>query len=513
MEKYRTAKILYSENKFDTAIKYFKDSFNHEVLNESEKIDCLNQIIKIQKILNKTHDSIQVEVELANFLIQKKEYNSASEVLKNLVEKKENYDLSFMLIDSLVKQGDLREAENRTVNLFKYLYRKKNYTKTFELYDFVREVFPKNPKFEAFNILSLIQVGNFEEIEKIGITIDEQIIFESLLKASFNHWRHSDVYRNIIFNNCLVPGNYVLNKLALKLTLELVVLSKDLKKSCIESLLVFFTKKGRKTVSRLLCNYAEEIKLDLEESITYRIDSLPEDDEIETDLDMGDDLFTSEDTEKASELENLLREYELMTDLGEEKEANVLLNKIRKIAPAHHLFKKENSGTKLKKKEMTVEDLEEQWSSYTFENDVDQRSLITKARMTIKSLSDDDFLNAHKDLIVCFNMMELFDASYLVFERLNELKNIEELELDLDTLYLKLKTMIAAKDYFKAYDLVTNINGQLPLQDENRIEFLYLQGEVARKLGRMKDAIKSYMIVKEINPNYRLVKQRLNSFG
>lgn len=513
MEKYRTAKILYSENKFDSALQYFKDSFNHEVLNENEKIDCLNQIIKIQKILNKTHDSIQVEIDLSNFLIKKEEYSSASEVLKNLVDKFENYLLSFKLVETLVKQGDLREAEVRALALFKYLYLKKNYDKTFKFYSFVCSVFPENKKFDAYNLLGLVQVGNFKEIEKSNTSNNNEIIFEALLSTSFNHWRHSDLYREVIYSNCLVPGNYVLNKLAIKLTLELLVLSKDLKKEGIESLLLFFIKNGRKTVSRLLCNYSESISVEIDESITYRIDSLPEDEEVETDLDMGDDLFSEESRVGESEISNLIREYELLNSLGEEKDAALISNKIRKISPDHKMFVKEASGTKLKKKLITIDDLEDQWSNHTFGDDQQQRGLVSKAKMTIVSLRDEDFLNSYKDLVVCFNMMELYEASYQVFERLNSLNHLDDLELDLDSLYLKLKTMIAAKDYFKAYDLVTNINGALPLQSENRIEFLYLQGEVARKLGRVKDAIKSYMIVKGINPNYRLVKQRLNSFG
>ncbi len=513
MEKYRTAKILYSENKFDSAIQYFKDSFNNEVLNENEKIDCLNQIIKIQKILNKTHDSVQVEIDLANFLIQKEEFNNASIVLKNLVERNENYELCFKLVETLVKQGDLREAEVRAIKLFKYLYRKKNYSKTSTFYSFVTSVFPENSKFEAFNLLSLIQTGNIKELEALKVKNDNQIVFESLLSTNFNHWRHSSTFKELVYFNCLVPGNYVLNKLAVKLTLELLVLSKDLNKTDIEFLLLFFIKQSRKTISRLLCNYAESISIEIDEAISYRIDSLPEDNEIDTDLDMGDDLFSDDGSIENSELNSLLREYELLNNLGEDKDAEKLLLKIKKLAPDHRLFAKEVTGTKLKKKQITIDDLEEEWSSHRFQEESDQSRLETKAKMTIVSLSDEDFLNSYKDLVVCFNMMELYDASYQVFKRLNNLVKLDDLELDLDSLYLKLKTMISAKDYFKAYDLVTNINGALPLQNENRIEFLYLQGEVARKLGRVKDAIKSYMIVKEINPNYRLVKQRLNSFG
>jgi tetratricopeptide (TPR) repeat protein len=513
MEKYRTAKILFSENKFDTASQYFKDSFNEEVLNENEKIDCLNQIIKIQKILNKTHDSVQVEIDLANFLIQKKEYSSASEVLKNLVEKSENYELSFKLVETLVKQGDLSEAESRAIELFKYLYKKKNNNKTFKLYSYVCSVFPENKKFEAFNLLSLIQVGDFKEVEKKYSSTNNEIIFEAFLSTSFNHWRHSDLYKEVVFSNCLIPGNYVLNKLVIKLTLELLVLSKELKKEWVESLVVFFIKNGRKTVSRLLCNYSESVSLDIDESITFKIDSLPEDVEIETDLDMGEDLFSNGSPLEKYSLDNMIREHELLISLGDDKEASTISSKIRKLSPNHKMFSNEVEGTKLKKKLVTIDDLEDQWSNHTFEKNQQQKSLISKAKMTIIGLRDEDFLNSYKDLVVCFNMMELYEASYQVFERLSSLNNLDDLELDLDSLYLKLKTMIAAKDYFKAYDLVTNINGSLPLQNENRIEFLYLQGEVARKLGRAKDAIKSYMIVKEINPNYRLVKQRLNSFG
>lgn len=511
MEKYKFAKKLYSQSKFETAIEYYKDSFNSEVLNENEKIDCLTQIIKIQKIINKSDDDIKVEKDLADFLINRKEYSTASEVLLKLTSKIRNYEICFKLIETLKLEGRLSKAEEESLELYKYLYQRKNYEKTILFYKFTRENFPPNIKFDSFFLIATIMMGDISELEAIE-SFDEEILFETLLSSPFNHWRHSRRFFNVVMLGTMDSQNYLLNKLGIKLLLETILLGNDwLDEKVLNKLIVFFTKTGRKTVSRLLCNFADEKGISLDETITYKIDSLPEDEEVDTELDFGQDLF-DEEGEK-DQISSLAENIELLKSMGEDEEANLLLSKLRRLDPAHGLVAKKEDGTKLRVKRMSVEDLEKVWSE-SFQEEIDSSyKLSIRARATLNTLSDEELKNSYTDLIICFNTMELFEVSLEVFKKINKLLTSRTMDEELEINYLLIKTLIGNKDFFKAYDLVTQINGSTPIMGEKRIEFLYLQGEIARKLGRKKDAVKSYLLVREINPNYRLVRQRLMSFG
>lgn len=511
MENYKLAKKLYAESKFETAIERFKESFNNEVLNENEKIDCLTQIIKIQKIINKKEDSEKIERDLADFLIKRKEYSSASEVLFKLVNKKRTYDVNFELINTLILEGRLEKAEEETLNLFKYLYRKKNFEKSNELYKFASTKFPANKKFDSFYMLSLIVQGNFEELEKLKVP-DEDILFETLASAPFNHWRHSKLYFSSIIRGTFQGDDYNLNKLGLKLLLEKLLLGSLVDEETMETIVTYFLRKERKTVLRLLSNFADEIELHIEEKLTNKIDSLPEDDAVDTELDLGQDLL-SEDDENSNEVDRLVENIELLKNMGEEEEADVLLAKLKRVDPENKIFVKEATGTKLKVKRLEVEDLEQAWAESFRTNEDGVSDLRNRARATLSSISIEELERSYADIVVCFNTMDLFDVSLEVFRRIDELNIDRDLKKELEYKYLLIKTLMGNQEYFTAYDVVTQLNGETPIAGEKRIEFLYLQGEIARKLGRKKDAIKSYLLVRGLNPNYRLVRQRLLSFG
>lgn len=512
MEKYKNAKKLYSDNKFESAMECFKDSFNTEVLNENEKIDCLSQIVKIQKLLNKREDSEKVERDLAEFLIQKKEYSTAAQVLSNLVNKKRTYETSFRYIETLILVGSLEAAEKESIELFKYLYRKKNFKKTQQLYERVKLDLPENAKFDSFLLLSYISQGDFESIEKIEVIEDKDVLFESLINVPFNHWRHSSKYFNTILNNAQTSSDYLLNKKTIKLLMEVLLLGKKLTTGEANLALLSFLQRNRKTASRLLCNYAEETQLNLNDTLMNKIDSLPEDDVIETDYDLGEDLL--ENVNKgATEIEELVNNIKTLEAMGELEEAQLLKKKLKKMDPTNELVAEAVPGSKIKVKRIEASDLQEQWDSVFKDEKVEIDSLAEKARSSIVALRDDEVLKNYKDLIVCFNTMNLYEASLLIIKRVEGVLSEEELMSDIEFGYLKIRTLYYDQNYYEAYDLVTSINGTIPMPEYKRIEFLYLQGEIARKLGRTKDAIKSYQLVRSINPKYRLVEQRLQSFG
>lgn len=510
MEKYKTAKRLLSENKFETAIESFKDSFNSEVLNENEKIDCLTQIIKLQKLIKKKDDNYHVERDLADFLIKREDFTAASEILKKLVERKQNYDGLNTLIETLIKDGQLLHAEEYAIECFKYLYRNKNYQKIIEFHQNFTSSFPESDKFQMYKILALVGMGKLEDLSKETIP-NEEVFLELMLGSPFNHWRHSKQFREVIFKNAFSQKDYNLNKIGMKLFLETLLIGEKIEKDDLNIILSYFLKVGRKAMARQLCNYAEANQFELEEKLVNRIDSLPEDQAIDTDFDMGEDLL-GESESSLSDADKLLENIELLKTMGEDEEAEILVMKLKRLYPEHPYFQ-EAGGTTVKVKRMNVDDIEETWNSMFVEEKESRLEMVEHAKATLRSIDDVELLKNYRDLIYSFNSMELYEASLQVMKRLEKHMEDLPLEIKLEINYLNAKSLIFNKQYYQAYDLITQVNGSSPLAGEKRIEFLYLQGEVARKLGRTKDAIKSYLLVKKINPDYRLVRQRLQSFG
>ena len=199
--------------------------------------------------------------------------------------------------------------------------------------------------------------------------------------------------------------------------------------------------------------------------------------------------------------------------MEENEEALILKNRLRRLDPGNEIFAKEKPGSVIKIKRIEASDLEEEWSKSFQLKEKSQLELVNMAKATIASLGNDEILKNYADLVFCFNTMELYVASLKILEQVKELLDEKDVSVDLEFNYLYLKTLIGEQKYFEAYDLVTTINGSIPMVDSKRIEFLYIQGEVARKLGRIKEAIKSYLLVKKIDPKYRLINQRLQSFG
>lgn len=512
MEKYKNAKVLFSESKFEQSLADFKKSFSVEALSENEKIDCLSQIIKIQKILNHQSDSYEIEKELAEFLIEKKDFARASKTLEELSKNKASFSLCFRLIETYLMDGNLIKAEGAAEELFRYLYIRKNFSKSKKLYQFTKEQFPKNLKIEAFMTMALIQEGNIEELEKAKYIKNADILFETFVTAPFIHWRHSFLYVEVMLSGGLVTINYELNKIALKLFLDRVLLGSKIGESSLNAAFAYFNCRERKTISRLICNYADTNSLKLNQKIVNQIASLAEDAELDTDFDLGDDLFF--DVEKREgRPEKIVKDILMLESLNEFDEAQRLKHKLRKVSPDHHLLKSEYSGSRLAVKKINAFELEEKWSEMFLDGETTEQEICNNSKATVANLDDETLLSNYSDLVVCFNTMDLYTTSQKVLLRVEGILGAEKLQSDLEFNYLKIKTLIGENDIFKAYDIVTQLNGSCPMTKETRVEFLYLQGEIARRLGRVKDAVKSYLLVKEINPHYRLVGQRLRSFG
>ena len=51
-----------------------------------------------------------------------------------------------------------------------------------------------------------------------------------------------------------------------------------------------------------------------------------------------------------------------------------------------------------------------------------------------------------------------------------------------------------------------------PLTNEEKINFVYMEGELSRLMKKNQQAVAAYQWVDMIEPGYRLVKQRLKEF-
>jgi hypothetical protein len=71
------------------------------------------------------------------------------------------------------------------------------------------------------------------------------------------------------------------------------------------------------------------------------------------------------------------------------------------------------------------------------------------------------------------------------------------------------ESLISKRDFFKAYQMISECMIRVPIYGEEKIACIYLKAETCFYLGKKAESMSLYLQVYKENPNYRLVNQRL----
>lgn len=115
------------------------------------------------------------------------------------------------------------------------------------------------------------------------------------------------------------------------------------------------------------------------------------------------------------------------------------------------------------------------------------------------------------DLVTTFIQLEFYHVAKFLIKRSSEMKlteiNIRKIE------YLKIIISTMLNDYHLALAELSEILGRNDILLDEYAELKYLEAAIYEKIGDNKNALRSYLEVKKINPEYRRLRERMQSFA
>ncbi|MEI8348169.1 MAG: hypothetical protein WCG27_11925, partial [Pseudomonadota bacterium] len=128
----------------------------------------------------------------------------------------------------------------------------------------------------------------------------------------------------------------------------------------------------------------------------------------------------------------------------------------------------------------------------------------------IGHMNREEILPAYRDLVEAFRAIGMPEVSLKILEKVEGWAwESFELKERINVSFLKISLLMENANYHGALALLEDIVHNWPLVIEEQSCFLYLMGEVYRKMDKIDSAKQAYLKVKAINPNYRLVRMRI----
>lgn len=550
MSNFEKAMELLSENKFSEALIEFESLKENESDPNQESV--LSHLIKVKKILNKTTAADQID--LAEIMIQKRKYKDAIVQLES-IDSNQSFSKKrwlYLMYKSYSKSGLIQDALRLGKKYVDELLSLKKYhiLEAF-LPELVEEVGAIKIA-EKLEVQSKIAHGEIEELgEKYsGILKDfsegKELNFEliqyiqdslsargrvfgktPLYKAtrvvsSFypsiepdGQWDRKKRIINEIFDGVLSESESpVYFRILVKYATS--AKRKDLAYSTVEYMIQNKDKMGIKRGEyKKLVSLSEEIITwdeDLDKEVNY------------DDLDMGTDLFKeyNDGSNIFQKIKKLERDIDFLKTTGNEEEIQALLEELRELDDEHTLVKELNeqkskdeaSRFKGKKKGLddVKDDLLEQIERFTLKSGDEDLSQKFDRNLSVQvvHLEETIFSRNKMDLVVALMEMDLFSAALRCLER--NVPSDEDINNKMNYLNLKVQLLKESGKIHEALDICQETIAKYPLTDDEKINFVYMEGELARLMKKNRQAVAAYQWVDTIQPGYRLVKQRLREF-
>ena len=437
-----------------------------------------------------------------------------------------------LLIDSCIEEGELAKAHQCFEECLGHLYRRRNIKKGLSCAEeFLRVAGDKSIvkmfqfKFYAisnqveqievllaeyldkyFDKIELIPKQQFDEIESIldqemEFKEDSKVLYQfklllrlAKLLNSEGDLRIKKEYVNLLYEYLV---KYPQDSRGIFFALEYALLAKRGPiLEVINSLCKTTLAARQDAVSVDICNKIKQM-----EEINNYFDA---EFEAETRFDLGEDLFQEENREQ-EKVTQIVREIKLLAK--HQGDIMPLIEELKKISPGHELIRQfEVDNNKELPERILAEIAEEETEEF-------QRSDIAFAR-AVRHFEPTMLSQNYKDLIIAFKMMGMKNAALALQQHVEEEGLVSnELKSKLEFEYLRITVLNDTRQYYEAIARLEEIVHTWPIQQEERVCFLYLMAEIYRALGQKSLAAESYKQVFKLNPHYRLVRQRMKEIG
>ncbi len=550
MVDYEKAMDLLSENKFSEALDAFEELRKNEdpIIKES----VLLNLIKLKKILNKkTADD---KIHLAELMIQKRKFKDAISQLES-VDATERYSKKthlYLLYKSHSRSGLIQEASKLGKEYVRELMTLKKYhllekflpeyvteigaakiAKEMEIeskvcqgkVDDLEEMFPNllqdysEDKQVEIDLITLVQ----ERLNERGKSFSKTPIYKTtrLITAFGNDlpqegsWDRKKRIINEVFDGVLSNPN---SPVFYRLLVKYAVASKR-KELCYSTVEYMLKNKENLGIKRGEQKRLEKLS---EEIITWAED---EDKEVNyEDLDMGTDLFKeyNDGSNIFQKIKKIERDIEFLRSTNNEEEVQVLLEELRELDDEHTLVKELNEEKtrneasrvlgKKKSLETVKDDLLEQIERFSHLRVEDEQEgrIDRTIGIQVELLEESIFDRNKMDLVIALMEMGLYSAALKCLER--NIPEDENIDQKMNYLSLKIQLLKESGKIHEALDVCQETIANYPLKDDEKINFVYMEGELARQMKKNTQAVAAYKWVEMIHPGYRLVRQRLREF-
>ncbi|MCO4792675.1 MAG: hypothetical protein KC493_03125 [Bacteriovoracaceae bacterium] len=552
MSTYEEALSLISENKFSEALVVLEELTTAN--EESQFENIFYDIIKIKKMLNK--ESTSDKIRLAGILLEKRKYQDTINLLST-IKPTDNHSKKVLLkhfYRAQASSGQIQEAKKTGISYIEELLSLKKYhlVETFlpifkkEIGDIessiryeikshvsrgdidglsfinIKEELEKFSRDEKINLTTarLLQ----DELDKYEKTFTKTEIYKFVrLVGAFapqiqeeGDWGRKKRIINEVFDGVLKETK---NPVYLRVLLKYALLSRR-KNIAISTLQYLLDQKNELGIKR---GEEKKFKSTLENVETW-MDDKDKDLNFE-DIDMGSDLFKeyNEGSNIFQRIKKLERDIDFMKSTGSDEDVRDLLEELRELDDEHTLVKvlneeiKKPDSSRLKKKQSNLSEIRDDLLTELdkFKSKPNEDSDKTERydryfKIQVDHIDKNLFLNNRMDLVVALMEMKLYSAAEKCLER--ESNEDESLSDKLNRINLSIQILKDTDRFHEALDLCQETIANNPLTDEEKINFVYTEGELARKMKKNAQAVAAYKWVEMINPGYRLVKQRLKEF-
>lgn len=553
MDNFEKVQSLVFENKFNEVLDYINGIFNQEELENEEKIILLKEKERAENILGRENTSTLFE--LIKILIEENFFEESLSFLEKVNEEKIGNRKTIYLrhyIEASIGAGYLEKTSHYGNLYLQNLYSRKRFQEILNFLDKYQAGGGSKEVAREYEIRAVVGLGDIHYLdEKIfkeelgnflnGTSRDEKSyqLFLDLVNEKRKYWKKSKSYHEIkIIHSWINRKKTILQKQLVNELFDRLVqfpLKKEWYLVALEFSKEFERKKLGLNVLEALESNKDELEVKL--ALTRKLKRIREDLEILPDIkeedleagamDLGTDLFKNESKEDNmfARIKKIERDIVFLKSTGSKTQLERLYEELKGLDERNDLLKdfyeKDSlgSGSKLvssKKSFGKIEkELLDEISKYCSEDPNkelrEKEGLIRGGKKYLELITEDDFKENIKDYYLAFFWMGLPELSLFAIERYLSIYINIPIKRFLDLNYLKIEALVELGEFYKASDLCDSLIHDKPMMDEEKINFVYLLGEISLKLNRKNKAHEAFSWVIARDPKYRLAKSRLKN--
>tara|TARA_R110000868_G_scaffold55424_8_gene172378 strand:+ start:40627 stop:42162 length:1536 start_codon:yes stop_codon:yes gene_type:complete len=245
------------------------------------------------------------------------------------------------------------------------------------------------------------------------------------------------------------------------------------------------------------------------ESAFKRSLSVEAPEEIDVEIDLGEDLFAEEERSLFEQIKTLENRISFLLNQNKKDDARRLEKELRKLDPSNQKFEKIfGDGPSV----VQTATLQSGWGdAFSTLAEIDSyvgKKEITKQAMTFswKSIAIPDLVKNYRDYSVALIQAREFETCIELLEKVLEV-NVDAFK---DGSYLKARCYFEIGNYNQARVIAESLVESCALDQNELNEVRYLCAESLECLGNVKEALRIFKKISLSNENYRLTKYKIS---